>query len=127
MSGELDFDLQAAWLRRFDADAQSSLGAFALRLKAALPDRVTIQQSRGFFAGSARTTGVSVELGQNRYALELSKGRLTASVALVVRGIALNTRALEPAEWFARLAEETRAASADASALSRSLSDFMGR
>ncbi len=127
MSGEPDFDRQAAWLRRFDADTQGQLGALALRLQEALPDRVTVQRSRGLFAASARVTGVSVELGQNRYLLELSQGRLRASVALVVRGITLNTRSLEPGEWFVRLAEETRAASADAGALSRSLSDFMAR
>ncbi len=127
MSGELDFDRQAAWLRRLDADAQGQLAALALRLREALPDRVTVQRGRGLFAASARVIGVTVELGQNRYLLELSQGRLRASIALVVRGITLNTRSVEPGEWFARLAEETRAASADAGELSRSLSDFMAR
>ncbi len=128
MSGQLDFDGQAAWLRRFERNAQDSLGAFALRVKEALPDRVEIRRSRsGLFGGRGRTEALSVELGQNRYLLELSQGRLRASIALVVRGIALNTRLVEPGEWFARLAEETRAASADAEALSRSLVDFMAR
>ena len=132
MSGQLGFDGQAAWLRRFERDAQDSLGAFALRVKEALPDRVEIRRSRGglfggLLGGLGRTEAMSVELGQNRYLLELSRGRLRASIALVVRGIALNTRAVEPGEWFARLAEETRAASADAEALSRSLADFMAR
>ena len=38
---EMDFDMQAAWLRRFNADAESNLKAFALRLKEAMPDLVT--------------------------------------------------------------------------------------
>jgi hypothetical protein len=119
-----DFDLQAAWLRRFTADAESNLNAFALRLKEAMPDRVTIHQSKGFFS-AAKTTGLAVELGDHRYALELVNGRLKASIALVVRGIALNTRAIDPAEWFAKLADETKTATSHAQALSQSLSDFM--
>jgi hypothetical protein len=119
-----DFDMQAAWLRRFTADAESSLGAFARRLQEAMPDRVTVHEKRGFFS-AARVTGVVVELGDCRYALELAGGRLLASVALVARGVTLNTRQLDPAQWFARLAEETRQATAQAEALSRSLSSFM--
>ena len=46
---DLDFDMQAAWLRRFSADAQDNLGAFALRLKEALPELVTIQESKRAF------------------------------------------------------------------------------
>jgi hypothetical protein len=122
-----DFDLQAAWLRRFSADAESSLGAFAQRLKEALPDLVTIQESRGFLSRSARITGVSIQLGDHRYDLELEKGRLKASIAMVVRGIALNTKPVAAAEWFARLSEETGKATAQAKALSQSLSAFMAR
>ena len=80
MSENLDFDMQAAWLRRFKADAESNLTAFALRLKEAMPDLVTVHESRGFFSG-ARTTGVSVELGENRYSLAIDRGRLKATIA----------------------------------------------
>jgi hypothetical protein len=124
MSDNLDFDMQAAWLRRFKADAESNLKAFALRLKEAMPDLVTVHESRGFFSG-AQTTGVTVELGENRYSLELERGRLTAKIAMVVRGIVLNTKTIDPAEWFAKLAGETRKATEHAQALSRSLSQFM--
>ena len=124
MTGDVDFDLQAAWLRRFRSDAASNLNALALRLKEALPEQVTVHESRGLFR-SARTTGVSVELGDNRYHLEIAGGHLKASVAMVVRGITLSTKPIDPAEWFARLAEETKAASAEARALSQSLSGFM--
>jgi hypothetical protein len=124
MSENLDFDMQAAWLRRFKADAESNLKAFALRLKEAMPELVTVHESRGFFSG-AQTTGVTVELGENRYSLELERGRLTAKIAMVVRGIVLNTKTIDPAEWFAKLAGETRKATEHAQALSRSLSQFM--
>jgi hypothetical protein len=124
MSENLDFDMQAAWLRRFKADAESNLKAFALRLKEAMPELVTVHESHGFFSG-AQTTGVSVELGENRYSLEIERGRLTAKIAMVVRGIVLNTKTIDPAEWFAKLAGETRKATEHAQALSRSLSQFM--
>ena len=126
MSQELDFDTQAAWLRRFTADSESNLRAFALRLREAMPDLVTVQESRGLFQRSAKVTGVEIELGDNRYKLELAGSRLKASIALVVRGIPLNTRAIDPADWFARLTEETKAASDHARALSQSLAGFMG-
>lgn len=125
MSDELDFDLQAAWLRRFGADAESNLQAFALRLKEALPDLVSVHESRGLFSRTGKVTGVSVVIGESQYALELAHGRLKASVAMVVRGITLNTKILEPAEWFAQLARETKTASEHAKALSQSLAAFM--
>ena len=125
MSQNLDFDLQAAWLRRFSADAESNLRAFALRLQEAMPDRVTIQESGGFFSAK-KTTGVTVDLGDNRYMLELAGSRLKASIALVVRGISLNTKSIDPAAWFARLAQETKTQSDTAQALSQSLAAFMG-
>ena len=124
MSDNLDFDMQAAWLRRFKADAESNLKAFALRLKEAMPELVTIHEPRGFFSGG-QTTGVTVELGENRYSLELERGRLTAKIAMVVRGIVLNTKTIDPAEWFAKLAGETKKATEHAKALSHSLSQFM--
>jgi hypothetical protein len=125
MSQNVDFDTQAAWLRRFRADAESNLRAFALRLKEAMPDLVTIHESKGLFSRTGRTTGVTVELGENKYRLEIAEGRLKASVAMVVRGIALSTKSIDPAEWFARLSEETKKASDHARSLSQSIADFM--
>jgi hypothetical protein len=112
MTQPIDFDMQAAWLRRFRADAESNLKAFALRLKEAMPDLVTV-------------TGVTVDLAEQKYRLELAGSRLQASIAMVVRGITLSTKTVDPAEWFAKLAEETQKASAHAQSLSQSLAAFM--
>jgi hypothetical protein len=125
MTQDMDFDMQAAWLRRFKADAESNLKAFALRLKEALPEMVTIHESRGFLSKNSKVTGVTVELGDTHYGLAIEAGRLKATVAMVVRGITLNTKSIDPAEWFARLAEETKKVSEHAQALSASLSAFM--
>jgi hypothetical protein len=121
----IDFDMQAAWLRRFKTDAESNLTAFALRLKEALPELVTIHESRGLFSRRAKTKGVTVELGEKRYGLEIDGGRLRASIAMVVHGVVLNTKNIDPSDWFARLAEETKKASEHAQALSGSLGAFM--
>jgi hypothetical protein len=121
----IDFDMQAAWLRRFKTDAESNLKAFALRLKEALPELVTIHESRGLFSRSAKTKGVTVELGEKRYGLEIDGGRLKASIAMVVHGVVLNTKNIDPSDWFVRLAEETKKASEHAQALSQSLGEFM--
>jgi hypothetical protein len=43
----------------------------------------------------------------------------------VVRDIVLNTKAIDPAEWFVKLAEETKTASDHAKRLAQSLSAFM--
>ncbi len=122
----MDFDMQAAWLRRFSADAEANLKAFALRLKEAMPNQVDVHESKGLFAKAGRVTGVTVDLGEQKYKLEFDRGRLAASVAMVVRGITLSTKTMDPAEWFAKLTAETQKASAHAQALSQSLSAFMG-
>jgi hypothetical protein len=122
---DIDFDTQAAWLRRFKSDAESNLRAFALRLHEALPDLVTIQESKGLFSRHGKTTGVTINLGENRYVLQISNGRLQASIAMVVRGITLSTTTVDPADWFVRLAEETKKASDHAKSLSQSIANFM--
>ena len=125
MSQDMDFDMQAAWLRRFNADVESNLKAFALRLKEAMPELVTVQEARGFFSSTGKVTGVGVELGEHLYTLQIHNGHLKAAIAMVVRGITLNTKEVDPAEWFVRLSEETKKISEHAQALSQSLAAFM--
>jgi hypothetical protein len=124
-SAPVDFDLQAAWLRRFSADAEGNLQAFALLLREAMPQLVTIHESRSLFSRNAKTKGVTVELGEHRYILQVANGGLLAQIAMVVRGVTLNTRSVAPAEWFVRLREETQKASEHAQGLSESLNRFM--
>jgi UDP-N-acetylmuramyl pentapeptide synthase len=86
---------------------------------------VTIQETKGLFSRNAKTIGVTVELGENRYILQIVNGRLQASIAMVVRGVTLNTKSIDPADWFVRLAEETKKASEHAKSLSQSIANFM--
>ena len=119
------FDLQAAWLRRFQADAEGNMGAFALRLKEAMPQQVTLHERKSLFSRTARITGVTVELNSNQFNLDLAEGRLKATIKMIVRGVTLNTKDVDPGDWFARLARETQASAAHAEALSASLAAFM--
>jgi hypothetical protein len=121
----IDFDLQAAWLRRFNSDAQRNLRAFALFLREAMPQLVTVHESKSLFSRTVRTTGVTVELGDCRYILQVANGRLQADIAMVVRGITLNTKSVDPADWFVRLCEATQKASEHAKSFSQSLDRFM--
>jgi hypothetical protein len=66
-----------------------------------------------------------VEIGETRYNLALEGGRLKASIALVVHGVALNTKEIAPAEWFARLRQETQTTIDRAQSISSLLSSFM--
>lgn len=120
-----DFDLRAAWLKRFQSDAAGNLRAFALRLQEAMPERVTVHESKGFFSRQSKVTGVTVAMDQHHYVLELAHGRLKASVALVVRNIALSTKQIDPAQWFAQLNAETQQISDYAKRLAQSLNAFM--
>jgi hypothetical protein len=122
-----NFDIEAAWLRRFQSEAQSNLRAFALSLREAMPEQVTIEEHRGLFDRNGTITGVNIECGDHQYALRMAKGRLQPSIAMIVRGITLNTKMVEPAEWFKRLAEETHKASEQAKSLSQSIAKFMGQ
>jgi hypothetical protein len=122
-----NFDLEAAWLRRFQSDAQANLRAFALTLREAMPELVTIEERRGLFERKGTIIGVSVLLGDHQYGLQWEKGRLQAHIAMIVRGITLNTKTVEPGEWFRRLTEETHKASEHARSLSQSINSFMGQ
>ncbi|MGH8295499.1 MAG: hypothetical protein ACRETZ_08375 [Steroidobacteraceae bacterium] len=126
-AGTGSFDIEAAWLRRFESDAEGNLRAFALALREAMPGLVTIEERRGLFGRRGRITGVQMALGEHQYVLRFAKGRLQASIAMVVRGITLNTKPVEPAEWFRRLADETHQASEHAKGLSESINRFMGQ
>jgi hypothetical protein len=120
----IDYDVQAAWLRRLTSDIESNLGAFALRLKEAMPERVTLIEKKSFFS-APKLTGVSVDIGERHYTLEVDGKRLKATVAMVVRGITLNTKTVDPAQWFAQLSEETLKTTEHAKSFSQSLSSFM--
>jgi hypothetical protein len=125
-SPRVDFDTEMAWARRFEADAVGNLRALALRLQEAMPHQVTLDTTlRGFFTRGVTIVGVTVRLGENAYSLKLEGGRLQASVALIVRGIAISNKPIPPEDWFRRLSDEAKQSSEQARSLSRSINAFM--
>ena len=123
-SQPIDYDMQAAWLRRLTSDIESNLGSFAMRLKEAMPEHVTLIEKKSFFA-APKLTGVCVEIGERKYTLEVDGRKLKATVAMIVRGITLNTKSVDPAQWFAQLSEETMKTTEHARSFNQSLSSFM--
>jgi hypothetical protein len=122
----IDFDTEMAWTRRFEADAAGNLRALALRLQEAMPHQTKVDTTLlGFFSRNAAVVGVTVQLGEHAYSLKLEGGRLKASVALIVRGIAISNKPVPPEDWFRRLTEEARKSSEQARNLSRSIDAFM--
>jgi hypothetical protein len=123
-SQPIDYDMQAAWLRRLTSDVESSLGSFAMRLKEAMPEHVTLLEKKSLFS-APKLTGVKVEIGEHTYSLEVDGRRLKATVSMVVRGITLNTKSVDPAQWFTQLSQETMKTTEHARSFSQSLSSFM--
>ena len=66
-----------------------------------------------------------VEIGEHTYTLEVDGRKLKATVAMVVRGITLNTKNVDPAQWFSQLSQETMKTTEHARSFSQSLSSFM--
>src|ERR1700743_210207 len=75
-----------------------------------MPDLVTVHETRGLFSKSGKVTGITVELGENRYNLAIEGGRLKASVALVVGGVKLTTQPIPPNDGRAAAAGGERGA-----------------
>jgi len=81
-------------------------------------------EKKAFFS-APKLIGVSVEIGERKYTLEADGRKLKATVAMVVRGITLNTKSVDPAQWFAQLSAETQKTTEHAKSFSQSLSTFM--
>jgi hypothetical protein len=79
MNAPLDFDRQAAWMRRFSSDAESNLAAFALRLREAMPELVTVHEQKGFGMVVRGITLSTREVAPDAWFAELSAETQKAS------------------------------------------------
>lgn len=107
----LEFEVVAASLRMGREDLAHYLAELASRLVRVLPGRITVERT-----GVLKRTvsGIDINLGPNRYGIALNAGRLTCTVATVVRGVVLRTEERELDPWLAELSRELVAV-ADAS------------
>jgi hypothetical protein len=127
-SGAENLDLIAASLRASSQDLESYGRVLAEKLEAALPGRVQVARRRkSLLSGERVVTGLTCELGDERFALSLSGAVAEASRQRLVRGIALKTERLELDDWVdalaARLGEQARTSNESRLAVERLLLD----
>jgi hypothetical protein len=100
-----DFDLLASSLRASSGDLATYLRVLAEKLEAALPGAVSVERRRaGLFSGARTVTGVSCELGDERFGLAVQGAKAQATRATVVRGVVLKTEPLPLEVWVDTLA-----------------------
>lgn len=127
MSEGLDpFDLDAAALRRSETELRAFMEALAVRLEAALPNRVKVERRReGLFSKTARVARISLQADRAAYELSLQRGRLLSSRAKLVRGVVLSSAEIELSAWLTEVRQELRALAEQAGAATDVLGDFL--
>jgi hypothetical protein len=118
-----DFDMQAAWLRRAEADKEGFLSRFALLLEQALPGRAVVERkTRGIIRRESRVVGVRVQMEAQTFLMGLGDGPgIATSIEKVVRGVKISSRAVRADEWMKSLMEAIREQTSDAQAVSELL------
>ncbi len=98
--GWLKLGLAAALTKEYEADSRGFLALLADTVERALPDSTERQMDGSWFAKKT-LKGFTVTVNQDRYRLEdTGRGPLVATVAHVVRGIALKTESLSVPDWL---------------------------
>lgn len=102
MTGGLDpFDLDAAILRKSEADLRTFMSALATRLDTALPNRVKIDRKRdGLFKASSHVVKIEIATDNAAYSLSLERSGIKATRAKIVRGVSISSSALSMTEWM---------------------------
>ena len=65
-----------------------------------------MERRGGLLGGRKRVRRIEVTLGDQRYELELERGRVTCRRRSVVRGIALKTEELDLDAWIGALSQD---------------------
>ena len=98
------FELLAASLRADARDLDGFFDALATKLASSFPESTKVD--RDGFRGRGRVHAVSVDLGDNRYAIERASGGARATRARSVRGIVLKNEELPLDEWIDELSRD---------------------
>ena len=100
----LQMGVAAALCRQFESDQREFLPLIAQTLRSAFPDEVEVRE-QGWFSAK-RIVGVLLNLPEEVFAIEdPGRGALRLTRKKVVRGIALKTEEMDPAEWVAFISE----------------------
>jgi hypothetical protein len=96
--------IAAGLARQAAGDPGIFLDLLTRTLATAAPDRVTV--ARGGLFGGGRVRRVEVDLGDQRFRLQVGKGgALTTERTRIVRGIALKTEAMPMDDWLRDLSQ----------------------
>lgn len=110
MEESSDFELLAASLRADSGDITAFTEALAVKLSGALPGQTVVERKGGLLSREKRVRRMTVDLGDQRYDLEVAGSRITPRVCRVVRGIVLKTDEVSLEQWIddlsRRLAQE---------------------
>ena len=125
MSNGLDpFDMDAAILRKSEADLRVFMAALAARLETALPGRVSVDRKRdGLFSSTTHVVKIDMTADTAAYTITLDGHGLKTNRAKVVRGVTISSAALPVAEWMSQV----RAVVADLSGAAGDASDELGK
>jgi hypothetical protein len=106
-----DFDLVAASLRSDAGDSRALAEALAVKLEGALPQNARVQRrSKGFLSRTKLVRRIEVDLGDERYSLDVDEeDRIAAVRSKEVRGIVLKNEPLPLDTWIDALARDLAA------------------
>ncbi|MDX6645591.1 MAG: hypothetical protein QOK40_1318 [Miltoncostaeaceae bacterium] len=102
----MSFDLLAASLRADAGDLGAQVEALAVKLEGALPGQCQVERAGGLLARRKRVRRIVVDLGDERFQLDLDDGRIAPRRARIVRGIVLKTEELGLDGWIDALSAE---------------------
>jgi hypothetical protein len=101
---EPDFELLAASLRADARDVDAFVEALGAKLEGALPARTrVVRKSARLLSKQKRVTSITVDLGEDRFVLERTRGVVETRHAHTVRGIVLKSETLELNDWIGSL------------------------
>lgn len=98
-----DLDLATASLVADGTDVGILLKVLATQLQEGFGDRVTVNREGGLFHKSDNVKGIEVDLGADVFTAEVTKGRVTCTVAHSSGGIRIRSEQVEMDAWVKRL------------------------
>ena len=127
MSADIDpFDLDAAILRKSEADMRAFLSALATRLDTALPNRVKVERKRdGLFSSTTHVVRIELTTDTAAYTLSFESAGLKASRAKIVRGVTISSAAIPAMEWMSEVRGAVSRLSGEAGDASDAIGGFL--
>jgi len=127
LSGEpSEFDLNAAWVRKAQADLHAFLEGLASRIGEALPDRVTIERQRdGLFSSTRHVSKIAVAFDTEVLSLERVGRDVVAQRSKVVRGVRIRSEQVSVADWLVDLDNHLRRLAGGVQSVAGALHEFL--